>query len=138
MRDLPRVRIWMAVAFLCSCNAMPKTVEELEQLDDEALTQEAISAARSIFNDESYRPRVLAALSKRLRWTEREAKAVINREIWVGATWQQIVAALGRPKSVSRSASILGETATLHFDSYSRNVVVSIDSSGRCISWFDY
>jgi len=103
----------LPLVLLAGCAGAPMPADELARLDLDDLVAEACSpAAREpeyARHDASYRPAIIHELAQRLGWQPADVRRVTARQVWVGATREQVLAAWGRPWSTLRQVSRAGE-----------------------------
>lgn len=133
----------LTLVLLAGCAGSAKSVEQLRQLDNRMLLDEACSPAARVPSylnyDSTYRPRVIAELAKRHGWSDREQSVILQQGIKMGMTQSQIVASRGWPNSITTNTSALGTNETWHYGGIGSGLWIVVHfTDGVCASWTQY
>lgn len=127
-----RTLILSACLLLASCAGTAKPNEQLCQLDQAQLLEEACSpSARTrgyLYWEPSYRERVLIELAKRSGWSDEDRDKIIAGTPWIGETRDQVLASLGEPTSKSTNVTAAGETSIWQYGKPLRGTTLTFDA----------
>lgn len=105
-----------------------------EQLVEEALSPTA-RAENYVRYDANYRPLVVAALAKRLAWSDEDRDRVLAGHSWRGATTVQVEVASGRPaRKLPKTAEAAAVEQWIYGDPDGEHTLVTF-TDGRCSGW---